>query len=118
MTSLRAGSVAAVCTLALAGCGEDREGDVKVEGGTDTAGSATGTSAETTPTSTEPASAPTGKPVETITVSETEFALAPANPKITKTGLVEFVVKNDGKIDHALEVEGPAGEAETDTIAP
>jgi uncharacterized cupredoxin-like copper-binding protein len=51
-------------------------------------------------------------------VSETEFKLTPANPKVSKTGVVQFKVKNDGKIAHALEVKGPKGEAKTATIQP
>ena len=89
--------------LALAGCGEDRNDE-----GTATQAETTGTEAEQ----------PAGKPVQTIRVSETEFRLDPENPKVKRTGVVEFVVSNDGQADHALEVEGPNGEVETDTIAP
>ena len=56
--------------------------------------------------------------VDTVNVSETEFKLDPANPKVAKTGTVEFKATNDGKIDHALEVEGPDGEVKTPTITP
>ena len=51
-------------------------------------------------------------------MSETEFKLAPANPKVSKAGVVQFKVKNDGKIVHALEVEGPSGEVKTAPIQP
>ena len=84
-----AGVVAAA--LAVAGCGEE-----------------------------EPASDPAdagGEPVATVEVSETEFALDPADPTVDESGLVEFVAVNDGQIDHSLEVEGPE-EVETETIAP
>ena len=59
-----------------------------------------------------------GGPTATVAVSETEFKLAPANPKVDKAGVVEFKVKNDGKIVHALEVEGPNGEVKTKGIQP
>ncbi len=105
--------VVAATALALAGCGDDDEGRVDVQGGTDTAGtSTTGTS-----TSAESA-APAGAPVATVKVSETEYRLSPANPSVKKAGVVEFAVSNDGQIGHALEVEGPNGEVETEEIAP
>jgi uncharacterized cupredoxin-like copper-binding protein len=96
---------ATVAALALAGCGEDRDGTVTTQ---------TGTGTETTATATTP----TGAPVATVSVSETEYSLDPANPTVDKAGVVEFEVKNDGKVTHALEVEGPEGEVETENIAP
>jgi uncharacterized cupredoxin-like copper-binding protein len=59
-----------------------------------------------------------GQPVATIDVRETEFKLDPANPKIEKPGVVEFKVQNAGQTVHALEVEGPKGEVETEEIQP
>jgi uncharacterized cupredoxin-like copper-binding protein len=95
--------------LAVAGigCGDDDEGRVDVSGGTDTTG--TGTSTE---------AAPTGTPVATVKVAETEFRLSPQNPEVARAGVVEFKVVNAGKVVHALEVEGPDGEVETDRIEP
>ncbi len=52
-----------------------------------------------------------------VKVSATDYALSPANPAIDKT-VVEFEVSNDGKVAHALEVEGSEGEVETDAIDP
>ncbi len=57
-------------------------------------------------------------PVAPIDVRETEFKLDPANPKIEKRGVVEFKVENAGQTVHALEVEGPEGEVETEEIQP
>ena len=54
----------------------------------------------------------------TIEVEETEYELNPANPGVESAGLVKFEVTNAGKIGHALEVEGPDGEVETEEIAP
>ena len=100
----------AAALLALAACGEDREGDVESKGGTGTTGtSTTGTTTATTP------SAPA---VATVKVRETEYSLRPQNPKLAKAGVVEFEVTNAGKIPHALEVEGPTGEVETEAIQP
>jgi uncharacterized cupredoxin-like copper-binding protein len=52
-----------------------------------------------------------GGAAESVDVSLTDFEIAPANPKISKTGTVTFNVKNDGGTVHSLEVEGPNGEA-------
>jgi uncharacterized cupredoxin-like copper-binding protein len=90
--------IAIVFALGLAACGGD---DNK---------SSDETQSQTTPE--------TGTTGETVTVSETEFELNPANPRISKPGVVEFRVKNDGKIVHALEVEGPGEEAKTKDIQP
>ena len=55
---------------------------------------------------------------QTVTVSETEFALSPKSVAVAKTGTVTFEVKNDGQVTHALEVEGNGVEQETDSIEP
>ncbi len=57
-------------------------------------------------------------PVATVDVRETEFKLDPADPRIEKPGVVEFRVNNAGQTIHALEVEGPEGEVETEEIQP
>jgi uncharacterized cupredoxin-like copper-binding protein len=110
---LRPISLILAAGLALTACGDDDDdrGDLNVQTGTGT-GAETGTA--TTETSTEPA----GAASETIRVRETEFALDPANPRISSTGVVEFRVANAGKVVHSLEVEGPEGEQETDAIQP
>ena len=56
--------------------------------------------------------------VATVRVRETEFELDPPNPRIPKAGVVQFDVTNAGEAPHALEVEGPKGEVETETIEP
>jgi uncharacterized cupredoxin-like copper-binding protein len=88
-------------SLLLAACGEDRE-----EG---TTGKTTGTETEATAK---------GPAVAKVTVGESEFKLKPATPKVGKTGVVQFTARNDGNVVHALEVEGPEGEAETKRIQP
>ena len=74
-----------------------------------TTGATTGT--ETTP-------APAGPSVARVGVAESEYAIRPKVAKVPKTGTVTFEVTNRGKIDHALEIEGPDGEVETETIEP
>ena len=94
--------------LALVACGEEREPSDKSGGGAETGDSAT----EGKP------AAPTGKPVATVEVEESEYRLSPPNPEVEEAGVVEFKVTNAGKIGHALEVEGPEGEVETGEIEP
>ena len=98
-----------IALLALAGCGDDDEGRVDVSGGTDTSGASTATTGETTPA---------GPATATVKVIEKDFSLTPKNPNVSNTGVVEFDVRNAGKVVHALEVEGPGGEVETDAIDP
>jgi uncharacterized cupredoxin-like copper-binding protein len=87
--------------LGVAACGDDDSSDSGSTGTTE-----------------EQAAAPTGPSSASVKVSETEFKISPANPSIDKAGTVSFAVSNDGKIPHALEVEGPGGEAKTGTIEP
>lgn len=98
--------------LALAACGDDEEGRVDVSGGgTDRAATTTtGTATEQAP--------PAGRALTTVRVTETEFRLSPANPSVARAGVIQFRIRNAGKIAHALEVEGPKGEVETEEIAP
>jgi uncharacterized cupredoxin-like copper-binding protein len=75
-------------------------------------GNETTTEAATTTATTTTTSAATSVPV-----SETEFKIA--LPKTTlAAGSYSFEVKNDGKIDHDLVIEGNGVNAKTPTIAP
>jgi plastocyanin len=95
-------AVGAAFSVPIAGCGgDDDDGD----GGGEAAAPAT-TQAEST--------APSGGG-ETVDMSLTDYALNPADPSV-KAGTVTFDVSNDGQAPHALEVEGPSGEAETETL--
>jgi uncharacterized cupredoxin-like copper-binding protein len=54
----------------------------------------------------------------TIDVSETDFALSPANPTVA-AGTVTINATNDGETTHSIEVEGPDGESELENeLAP
>lgn len=109
LLSSRSSAVATfVVTAILAACGEDREPSDESSGGAETS---------TNGTSREPA-APTGKVVATVEVEESEYRLTPPNPEVEEAGVVEFKVTNAGEIGHALEVEGPEGEVETEEIEP
>jgi uncharacterized cupredoxin-like copper-binding protein len=55
---------------------------------------------------------------QTIQVKETEYKLTPSTFKVSKPGTVTFMATNDGKIDHALEVEGNGVEEKTSPISP
>jgi plastocyanin len=80
--------------LAVAGCGDD-------DPDTTSAG-ATGT------TTTAQAGGGGGS---TIDVSETDFALNPADPTVD-AGQGTINATNDGQVPHSIEVEGPSGEQE------
>jgi uncharacterized cupredoxin-like copper-binding protein len=88
-------AVIVAALFGVAGCGGDDNND----------SGANNTTTETTSTGAG------GAAPETIDVSLTDFKIAPANPKISKPGEVEFRVKNDGGTVHSLEVEGPSGES-------
>jgi len=107
-------AMTALAALALVACGdEEREGSFTSEGGTGTETTGTGTTGTET-TGTAPAEAPSRR----LRIAEMEFKLRPAGFSISEPGVVEFVVRNTGQIAHALEVEGPTGEFETEEIAP
>jgi uncharacterized cupredoxin-like copper-binding protein len=53
----------------------------------------------------------------TIDISETEYAIDPADPTVS-AGEVTFNVTNDGGIVHNLEVEGEGVEEVTDDLEP
>ena len=59
-----------------------------------------------------------GTPLQTLTVSEKEFSITPNSFTVPKPGLYEFDISNDGKVGHALAVEGHGVEAKTATIDP
>lgn len=98
--AIRMGAAIAVVAgaMALVGCGGDDE---------------TTSSAASTTESTDTAAAGGGGSGESIPVSETEFAIDPADPTV-KAGTVSFEVTNDGSITHNLEIEGPDGEQKLD----
>ena len=54
----------------------------------------------------------------TLAIGETEFKLDPSSVQVGQAGTVTFRVTNNGKIDHALEVEGNEVEEKTETIKP
>src|SRR5918996_401642 len=61
------------------------------------------------------AGAETGK---TIAIEATDFAFKPDTVELPAPGTYTFVVTNSGKAEHALEIEGPGVEKETQTIGP
>jgi uncharacterized cupredoxin-like copper-binding protein len=89
-----------------AGCGSS-------DNGSENAGGGNTTTTENTTTSEGGAA-----PVKKIVISETEFKLDPSSVKLDKPGTYVFEVKNDGSIDHALEIEGQGIEEETTTVGP
>jgi uncharacterized cupredoxin-like copper-binding protein len=97
-----AATLAVFAAIGLAACGDDDDSS------DDSAASTTDASASADSST---ASGSGGGGSQTVAVSETEYALDPANPTV-KPGSVTFDVSNDGQIVHTLEVEGPSGEQE------
>ena len=100
-TGIKVGvALAAVAgALALAGCGDDDDDE--------STAAPTETATETTD------SGGGGGGGETVAVTETDFAIDPANPTV-QAGTVTFEVTNDGAAPHNLEVEGQGVEAVLD----
>jgi plastocyanin len=92
-----AGAIAAAGLLTAAGCGEKRD----VTGPAAPAGSGVASAAGAT-----------------VNVSETEFKLAPASPRIANSGAIVFKATNAGSVPHALEVDSSSGSHRTAPIAP
>jgi uncharacterized cupredoxin-like copper-binding protein len=59
-----------------------------------------------------------GPSLETIEISETDFALEPSTVTVDEPGLYTFRAVNDGGTEHALEVEGEGLEEMTESLAP
>jgi plastocyanin len=59
-----------------------------------------------------------GSVQQTIQISEQEYSLNPSTVTVSKTGSYEFRVTNNGKIAHALEVEGNGVEEKIGDIQP
>ena len=97
---------AIMISLALAACGDDDDDDTSAA-----------PEAITTEETTTEDTAQTGGGGESITISETEFALDPADPTVA-AGEVTITAVNDGATLHNLEVEGNGIEEITDDLDP
>jgi plastocyanin len=104
MSTSRCVVIVVLAGLLVAGCGDDEE-----NGGGDGGAAQTGTEEQTEPS--QPAA-------QTVDISAEDFKFDPENPKVDKAGTVEFRLTNDGQAPHALEVEGPEGEVESEVIDP
>jgi uncharacterized cupredoxin-like copper-binding protein len=101
-------ALAPLLVAVAAGCGSSSNSS-------STKSSSTPAAAPTTTAAATPASGP-----HTIAVGETEYKLTPANPS-AKSGTVTIVARNNGKITHAIEVEGGGAggkDAKSSTISP
>ena len=95
-----AAAAAAALAVLVAGCGEGRN-----------YGSATSASS---PPTTSPA--PAARPG--LTVTEREFAISPRDVRVDSAGTTAIAIRNNGTVEHALEVKGPTGDVRTAAIAP
>jgi uncharacterized cupredoxin-like copper-binding protein len=89
-------ALAIAAAVALTACGDD--GDDEGGGGE--------------------ATAPAGEPVATVELEESDFKIEPKEPKVDKGGVIRFNIRNTGDAQHALEVETPQGERETEPFGP
>lgn len=64
-----------------------------------------------------PAAAYTGGPA-VVRLSETDFAITPANPRVTGTHDVDFEVTNRGSVTHSFAIRTPFGVLKSQPIAP
>lgn len=62
--------------------------------------------------------ADSGASAKAVEIAATDFALDPGSVKVDAAGKTTFRLVNNGATEHALEVEGPDVEEETDPIAP
>jgi len=95
--------LAVAAGLSLAACGDDDDDD---EGSEQTAASTQATTG-----------GGGGGGGEAVQISETEFAVDPADVTV-QPGEVSFEVRNDGSTVHDLEVEGEGVEEKTEIIQP
>ena len=102
--------IAIMIPLALAACGDDDDDDTA-------AAPETTTAEETTTDDTAGTGGGGGGGGESLTISETEFALDPADPTVA-AGEVTITAVNDGATVHNLEVEGNGVEEITDDLNP
>jgi uncharacterized cupredoxin-like copper-binding protein len=99
----------AVLAIGAAGCGGDDNND--------NGAASTPASTPAAPTTSTQASTPATAGGGAVTISETEFKLAPKDAT-AKAGKVTIEAKNDGQIVHNLEVEGNGVEKKTADLQP
>jgi plastocyanin len=58
-----------------------------------------------------------GAVLQTIQISEKEYSLTPGTVHVSKPGTYAFKATNNGRISHALEIEGNGVEAKTGEIS-
>jgi plastocyanin len=95
---------AIIVPLTFAACGDDDDDETTAAGDT--------TAAETT---TDDTGGGASDGAQTVTISETDFALDPSEVEVSP-GSVTFDVVNDGQTVHNLEIEGSGVEEVSDDI--
>ena len=109
-TRLGFGALFAVAAL-IAGCGSVGGGH---KGSTRTTNR---TLAATSRGGPNPAAAYSGGPA-VVRLSESEFTITPANPRVTGTHQVDFEITNNGSVTHSFAIRTPFGVLKSEPIPP
>jgi uncharacterized cupredoxin-like copper-binding protein len=80
--------------------------------------SSSGPSSEASSSNAAASSSASASAATAITMSESEYTIAPETPSVAKPGTVTITVTNRGSIAHALAVQTPSGVVKTGSIAP
>jgi uncharacterized cupredoxin-like copper-binding protein len=96
----------------IAGCGSAGGG-----GHTASTRAAERTLAATSRGGPNPAAAYRGGPA-VVRLTESEFTITPANPRVTGTHVVDFEVTNNGSVTHSFAVRTPFGVLKSEPIPP
>jgi plastocyanin len=91
----------------IAGCGVEHTTSTKAER----------TLAATSRGGPNPAATYPGGPA-VVRLSETEFTITPANPRVTGTHAVDFEVTNHGSVTHSFAIRTPFGVLKSEPIRP
>jgi PQQ system protein len=96
---VRRAGIVLILAFGLSSCGDDNS---------------TTTTASPAVSDTVEQTGPVQPKIRHVTVHEADFSLDPAQATAGKEGLVEIKLVNDGKVPHALAVDGPNGLVELD----
>src|SRR5690349_5276636 len=111
MTTRLTSAALFVIAALIAGCGSGGGGHTRSKQ------AAERTLAATSRGGPNPAAASTGGPA-VVRLSESEFTITPANPRVAGTHVVDFEVINNGSITHSFAIRTPFGVLKSEPIPP